>query len=94
MWVVGTAPSVSDPPGLQALLEDVRHHLRAPISGNLFWNIEVGKVFPGFLHQGLGVKLTLAGCVDAQPSGEPVSKQQVVDPSYGEIVPYHILERE
>ena len=65
VWVVGTAQAVADPPGLQALLEDIRHHLWAPISGNLFWDIEVCKVFSGSFHQGLGIKLTLAGCVDA-----------------------------
>ena len=60
----------------------------------LFWNIEVGKVFPGSLHQGLGIKLPLAGCVDAEPSRESVPKHQVVDPGQGEVVPHHKLEGE
>jgi hypothetical protein len=87
-------PLVTDPPCFQALLEDIRHHLRSPISGNLFWNVEVCSLFPRLLHQSLGVKLTLASRVDAQPTGEPVTEYQVVDPSYGEVVSDHILERE
>jgi hypothetical protein len=56
VWVVGAAQAVADSPGLQTLLEDLRHHLWASISGNLFWNIEVCKVFSGSLYQGLGIK--------------------------------------
>ena len=66
--VVGAAQAVANAPCLQTLLEDIGHHLGSSISGNFFWDIEVGKVFPGSLHQGLGIKLTLAGCIDPESS--------------------------
>ena len=37
-WFVGTAEAVTDPPGFQALLEDIRHHLW--LSSDFFWNVK------------------------------------------------------
>jgi hypothetical protein len=66
--ITETDMMVANAPCLQTLLEDVGHHLGSSISGNFLWDIEVGEVFSGPFDQSLGVKLTLAGFVDAEPS--------------------------
>ena len=92
MWEVSTAQAMLYTPSFQTLLEECGSHLRIPICCNLLRDVEGTEVVSCLLHQPLGIKLPAPSFIDAEPPGEAVSKDEIVDSSQHKVVTHHILE--